>query len=253
MPEAVYDVELEDDLAAIRKIVEDLVALEATRRLYAQQATRALASLTEEQLSELDELGKESLKVAKEMAKADQEPYISILDFASFPGKLEGILAAELSEDAYTDLQDWRTDLIEGLGEVEFLKLQLLHPEMKSPYELLSFLYDSFKEQMTPQQQAAHRRQLKFIAKHEDEMPVDETGYWEGVASLGYMFSVVSVFLMIILKWVNYALDDYGESRKGDWRKNWRDRLRKFGEAVESLSRVISRILDLILRIPTSS
>ncbi len=252
MSETVYDEELEEDLAAIRKIVEDLVALEATRRLYAQQATRALTELTEGQLSELDELGRESLEVAKAMAKADQQPSIPVLDFASFPGRFEEILTTEPSEDAYTDLQDWRVDLIEGLGEVEILKLQLLHPEIKSPHELLSLLYDSLREQMTPEQQTAHRKLLKFIAKHEDEMPVDEAGYWEGVTSLGYMFSVVSVFLMIILKWVNYALDDYGESQKRDWRRNWRDRLRKFGETVESLSRFISRILDMILRVPTS-
>ncbi len=246
-----YDEELEEDLRSIRSIVEEMVALEATRRLYAQQATRAIASLTAEQLSELDELGRESLEVAKEMARADQEPYISVLDFASFPAKLEEILATELSEDAHTDLQDWRIDLIEGLGELEVLKLQLLHPEIKSPYELLSFLYDSFKEQMTPEQQAARRKQLKFIAKHEDKMPVDETGYWEGVASLGYVLSVVSVFLVTILKWVNNALDDYEVSRTKDWRESWRGRLRKFGEAVEPLSRVITRFIEMIFRLPT--
>ncbi len=251
MPQTDYDEALEEDIQLIRNIVEEMVALEATRRLYAQQATKALASLTEEQLSELDELGNESLEVAKEMAKADQEPYVSIIDFASFPAKLEEILDTELSEDAYSDLQDWRIDLIEGLGEVEVLKLQLLHPEMKSPYELLSFLYDSFKEQMTPEQQAARRKQLKFIAKHEDDMPVDETGYWQGVASLAHMLSVVSIFLVIILKWVNYALDDYEDYRKKDWPKAWRDRLRKFGEAIEPLSRAVSRILELILRNPS--
>ncbi len=248
MSETVYDEELEEDLQTIRQIVEELVALESTRRLFAQQATRAFASLTPEQLSELDELGRESLEVAKEMAEADQEPYISVLDFASFPAKLEEILTAEVSEDAYTELQEWRGDLIEGLGEVEALKMQLLHPEMKSPYELLSFLYDSFKEQMTPEQQGARRKQLKFIAKHEDEMPVDDTGYWEGVASIVYVLSVVSIFLMIVLKWVNYALDDYEKYRKKDWKESWRERIRKLGEAIEPLSRALSRIVDLILR-----
>ncbi|MEE9236651.1 MAG: hypothetical protein V3U52_02525 [Thermoplasmata archaeon] len=252
MPETTYDEELEEDLQTIRKIVEEMVALEATRRLYAQNATRAFAGLTSEQLSELNELGKESFEVAKEMARANQEPYFSIIDFASFPAKLEEILTTQLSEDAYADLQDWRVDLIEGLGEVEALKMQLLHPEMKSPYELLSFLYDSFKEQMTPEQQAARRKQLKFVAKHEDDIPVDDTGYWEGVASLVYVLSIVSIFLMIILKWVNYALDDYEDYRVKDWRGSWRKRLRKIGEVIEPLSNVISRILELIFRLPAS-
>ncbi len=251
MPQTDYDEELEEDLQSIRQIVEELVAMESIRRLLAQQATKALASLTPEQLSELDDIGKESFEIAKEMAEADQEPYVSVLDFASFPEKLEALLTTELSENALADMRDYRADLIQGLEELEEFKLQLLYPEVKSPYDFHSLLFEFFKQEMSPQQRAAEQKLLKFYAKHEDEMPVDKSGYWEGVATLAFIDSVLSVFLVLILKWVNYSLDDYDDHRGKDWREAWAERFRKFGEVMGPLVNAVSRMLDLIFRIPS--